>query len=938
MTRILHTSRTAILLLLTCSLATPATAQSSLDSENTRFPNGPFYRALRKRGLTDLLDMHLQLYPPANDIDASLLRRDVTLAKFEDTSRSPSQRYDAITAANQILAVLIEENPDNNRLRQWRIELAQSRLYKQADPTISQILFKGARPQDRARLNEIMTATVADLANLRGELQTEYDALDDLPARVYDKMEAKGEVEKLESDLSLTDYMLAWSRFYLAITRDNDDPDRIPNLRNALEYLNDRSHLLKTPHAETHYQAQATILAGMIHRQLAEYAIARRHLARSIDIVADILDEQEKASLQWVQTLARIELVRSFVDVNNHATAKQAAKIFEDDIRTAKPLDNDRLLLAGLLQRFVYRTEAAHLNDDTIDTRDNAVAVLIEESTQLLARLAETQPRTRNKIYANVYDHVGPNTPANQLSTFETAVAVTGALTDADNTTATMNAWIADGLPTNDPAITKLNDQRRALLQRAVDLSETILDNTSAPNNLRREVAFNRAVAHYRLGQRKQAATAFLHVTKKFPDHPRALDAATYAAQLTFELRSDPALAANDDIRALHVDALKTLTTTFPDAPDAQYWLFFLAQQFADQNDFIAAADTYAKVPQSHERYHEARFLAAEAQVLTLQTYAAQNPDRVDLINRKATVADFAARQAQRTLTKAIEQTTDPDRRRQLTNLLARTDLILAEADVVTGVNRHQDALDTLKSFQDKYGRQPDLLGRVLRVRTIALEALGRHTEATRLIPEYVAKDPTGAPPTLQALFESINEDIARDRKAGRSKDADEKAATAVAIAQGIYTAAKDQPALFNKQTVYALRLQLAEAYLTADRFTESADLFEECLSEDAARHPNNEPRDSRAIYGAAETRYQSNKFEEALPLFNQIYKSSPKDDILKWKSLLRDLQCRTELDHPKDDIIRAIQQHRYLNPTLGSPDLRRDFDNLLKRNEQRAG
>ncbi len=907
----------------------PTFAQSSLESENERFPNKPFFRALRKRGLTDLLDLHLKDYPPANKIEAALLRRDVMIAIFEDRSRTHDQRNAAITAANQILEQLIIDEPNNSRSRKWRIELARSLLYMEADPYVTQILFKGPRPGDRSRLRTTMTHTVEHLEQLHNELQSEYDRLDDLPARVYDKKEATGDIEALESNLSLTDYMLAWSRFYLSISLEKDEPDRTAPLREALEYL-DRSNLLRTPHAESHYQAQTTLLAGMTHRQLADFGSARRALARSIDIVDDILDPTEQQSLRWIATLAQIELVRSFVDVNNFETAQQALRIFQKNIRKIKPVNHDQLILAGLLERFVYRAKATNIAKGQPDSKNPVIFDLLEKSTESLFQIAQHNPSQKNNVYAAIYEYIDPETPASSMSTFEQAVVVTGALNDADIITNHMNAT------NDDAAILKANKKRRKLLTRAIDLAQGVLNDSNANPILRREVAFNLAVAKYRLGQRDQAAEAFLFVTKNFPDHPRALEAATFAVQLAFELQSDPTLATSDRIQSLYIDTLRTLTDSFPDALESQYWLFFLAQQLANQNDFDTAADIYTKVPPNHERYHEARFLAAEAHVLSLQSFAIENPDRVDLINRRATVADFAARQARQSITQAHDNSTDPTRQQQLKNLLARTDLILAESNIVPGVNRYDDALNSLKNFRETYGHQPDLLGRVLRVRTIALEALGRHAEATRLIPEYVAKDPTGAPPTLQALFDSINKEIARDRKAHRTQEATEKAETAVAIAKGIHTAAQDQPSLFNKQTVYALKLQLAESYLTANHPNEAATLFEQCLSEDAANSPDNQPRDSRAIFGTAETRFQSDKFKDALPLFNQIYKSSPKPDILKWKSLLRDLQCRTNLNHPKEDIIRAIQQQRYLNPQLGSPNLRRQFDELLTQNQKR--
>ena len=57
-----------------------------------------------------------------------------------------------------------------------------------------------------------------------------------------------------------------------------------------------------------------------------------------------------------------------------------------------------------------------------------------------------------------------------------------------------------------------------------------------------------------------------------------------------------------------------------------------------------------------------------------------------------------------------------------------------------------------------------------------------------------------------------------------------------------------------------------------------------------------------------------------------------------RWRALLRDLQSRTALGHPPRDIIKVIEQQRFLYPELGGPVLKRRFQDLLRENERRRG
>ena len=150
-----------------------------------------------------------------------------------------------------------------------------------------------------------------------------------------------------------------------------------------------------------------------------------------------------------------------------------------------------------------------------------------------------------------------------------------------------------------------------------------------------------------------------------------------------------------------------------------------------------------------------------------------------------------------------------------------------------------------------------------------------------------------------------------------------------------------------------ALTVQFAEANLRAGRHQRARELFASLLStaataprggrsihaavpttqDQAASNPSLD--DVRVILGYAEALFQLDEFALALPKFNRLATGLLPSDPIRWKSLLRDLQCRTSLRHPAQGIVKVIQQQRQLYPELGGSVLARQLEKLQRQNER---
>lgn len=904
--------------------------------ENRRLDAGEFRDGLRKRGLIELLEYHLNESPPADEVQAHLLRRELLLATAADGTQTQAQRDRAQVQADQILEDLIARNPRHESALQWRLDLGRSLLYRQGEPVAVRLLYRGPNPGDRGRLLEITSHVVRVLDDLLAALTVEYERLDQLNLAQYERLEREGYIESVEQMEPHARYMRRWAVFYRALARSPNDPARIDELRYVSEDLRDNTDLLTTPHDVSHLQAQSLLLSGMAHRLLGDYEAAREQLEGAVAAVDRLADPVERRDLQWAVTLARLERVKTLRDARSYDQALAAADEFEAWVSATAASDLGLELVASLLKASIYRAQARRAHNVANDTLARR---LEQRALQPLIALARRSDAHRNAVYATLYETIDPDRDPASLHPFEQAALIAALLGEAD-ALAQPQEPPPDGQPDDRGSFREPRQARRVeLLSRAVTIGQHLLTEVAtADQDLAAEVGYNLGVAHLRLDDRLAAARSFLAVARDHPAFRLAELAAAAAVQTAAEIYQDPGLAGRPEVRDLYLEALTVLTRQYPQSPAAAYWQFFLAQALEDAGRYRQAADQYAKVVPAHEFHAQARFQHVRCLVRSAQASAESARERnanaaADL--RQALAAASAARQFVADAAAGRFEHADPA---QLARLVARALVNRAEIYALPGLDRHREILEVLDGFEQQHPDCPDLIGRVLRVRIIAYEALGRLEEATRAIPQYIESDPTNAGAILQGLFDAAAGEIERLRQAGREDHAQRKAEAALLLARQIDAWAQTPAARLADQDRYALRLQLAEAHLAAGRFHDARRLFQQCLEFEGDSSEPPVAEDARAIFGLAEACFQLQRYADALPLYNRICRATQPTSTLWWRALLGDLKCRTELDHDPNDVIRVIRQQRFLHPDLGGPQLRAQFEALLQRQQTAAG
>jgi hypothetical protein len=899
--------------------APAASSPSDWPAEERRLSNKRFRDGLKQRGLTEMLALHLRTFPPDDVAAGLLIQRELMLARAVDPTSSPAQRRDALIEANRLLAELIDAVPDDPRRPDWQLTLANSRIYEEAEPYFTRILYLGGTEEDRQALKAITSDVTTRLRRLHDWIEKEFERIDNLSVREFERLDALGYIQQLDELLPRIEYLELWAYYYDALPRTDDDPRRVRDLRGVLDLLPPDSTLLTLPHHRTGVQVQLQLLVGMSHRLLNNHLEARKYLQQAIETEGRIDDADARARVDWARRLAWIELVRNAVEDQRFDQADAALMSFREKVVEASPARQGLHLVAALLERSILqgRADAASEAGDEIEARRWE-----RQASRALITLVRQHPEQRDQVYGTLADLIEADATPDSLDPVEQCALLAQLIHRATQTSGQGRA----------------EQQARAeTLSRARAIGEYFLEHVDATAaSLIPEVLYNLGVVRYRQGDPQPAAQHFMQVARDHPGYPNALSAGELAVQVLAEQYSPASWTSNRALAELYLEALNLLVTQFSATEAAHYWQFYYGQVLEEAGRFDDAAAAYAMVRESHERYLESAFFRLRSLSAALEQIALEQPGESARIYRRGTELIDLQRSFETLVVAAIEEAPTKARKQQLERMRARALIFVAEIHVLAAIDRPARALELLDNYENTHPTDPDLVSRVLRSRLLAYEQLGRFEEATRALPAYIAADPEHAGATMQSLYRALATDVRRLEEAGQAQAAKRKAGSALLLAKELVQWAKAHPQAMGTTELDALQRQLGEAHLAAGNFHEAEEIFAPMVADaEAATAADPEHLPSiRLLIGYAETLYRLERYDEALLRFNQLARDLPPDEPRRWDALLRDLQCRTRLGHDPKTIIKTIDQQEYLYD-LGGDRLREDFARLRRTNQQ---
>ena len=910
----------------------PPPVTTTIPAEESRLSPALFRDGLKKRGLIELLEQHLKEYPPASPSAAALMNREVKLAEFADKTRPLDQRRAAIAEANRLLEQLIEENTTDLRAVEWRMTLAHSLLYQEGEAYATNILFFGGTQADRSSLSPLTARALSTARALIGQIEAENERINALSPSDFEKLEEAGFVEKLDRLGPSADYLLLWALFYDSLHREEKDPARASQLTEIVKTFAANPDWLATPHEQSNVQIPALLLAGMTERRLKNHETARQHFERAAAAAERLADESKKDAAQWAIILSALEAGRNALQENRFDPALAEVTKLRATPAVKAPAQYGARLAAALLERSILlaRAESADKAGRSTDARK-----FREDAWKSLDTLAREEPQNRAQLYATLYKNTSSTNKASApRDPVEVSALLAGLLEDA----------------AKDPS------KKDEFLNHVIREGEQFLSQASgAQRTVTPEILYQMAIAHYRLAQPVPAAQKMIEIAKKYPNSGQAAEAALTAVQLAAQQCMDASqCAAQSPNHQLYRQALETLLAGFPNHDAAKYWRFYYAQLLEDAEDFSGAATEYSRVDRTHEHYLESAFRRLRAQAKAAAQASQREPSATPQSMANMDAVNVAYRDF---VTRATAESSGKDQQHgdRIQELLAEARLLLAETYLLAGVNRPEQALETLVGFEKTSASQGPLLGRMWRARLRALEASGRLEEASRVVPEYVAADPRNAGPTLQMLYTSMRTDWQRAQPAAptetRSQPSEATTAASPSTAQASAPANAEIMLLLSDQILKWTQrndvqttpaqqreaaVQHAETHLLAGKFTDARALFETLLPNAQTDPSKLDSVDLRATLGHAEALLRNGDPEKALPGFNRLATNLPPEHPTRWLALIGDLEARTALGHPPDGILRVITQQRRLFPTLGGPETASRFDRIERENIRR--
>ena len=890
----------AVAVVLSASLRT-APAQ---EPENQRLSSEAFRRGLKRLGLTDLLDYYVREYPPKDPIEAALLMRELRLNLYSDSSIPSEDRLEALEEATAILKQLIADYPDHNSRFEWQLDVGRDLVFRKAEPYHNNVIFRGGTAEDFQALARITAQALGVFDRLINELVAAEAKIDSLSIRQFEKFAKSGHIERIEELQPKARYFRLWASYYRCLTLEPGSAGLVAPLKEIVDYLNEESKLTTIEHRNSHYQAQSLLLAGMAYRLLGSSDRAEDDLFKAGTVVAAIPDFMERHDLRWVTMFSALERVKNFRDRGQYEMAVRTLDEFQSQLPANSPDQFSLHFALALLKGTVYRAHALALPSNASGERSQ----LLLTSRRALIDLAREHPRYQNEIYATLFDLLGDVEDPSSLDSFEKNIYISGLLRRAaDAQSSSMDKARPD-------------QEKNKLLEQAAQLALAVLQDDSALGlELRPEVLFNLAVCRYEQDRVLEAIEQFSTLAANHPEFGKSRQAAGYALRLSESLYNRATLSMRRTVRPFYLEALRNLLNFYRDLDLAARRQFTYAEVLQEDGRHREAVEQYAMVQADDPRYVEALFRIAECNLFLLRKLAVEGERRAVTSQVSLTTDSVARFQS-----KLGDSGTGASNRH-----LAESHLIAAEANMLSPTKFPDQALETLAGFESRFVDELDLLGRAMRIRILAYQALGELEQAAAIIPQYLKQDPQNAGATLQGLLNTFKDEIAQAEESGQTEQAQRKAEDALIVARALHTWSEQSTAGLDKAGRLAFKLEYGEALLRTGRAGEALELFRSVVGAGLGKKTGGGSKNGRALFGLAQAYLLDNNPREALPYFSRLYRDTPEDTDLWWRSFLGEIRCRIALDQDRRTLYNLISQKRVFYPQMGGPKHREQFEQL---------
>lgn len=267
-----------------------------------------------------------------------------------------------------------------------------------------------------------------------------------------------------------------------------------------------------------------------------------------------------------------------------------------------------------------------------------------------------------------------------------------------------------------------------------------------------------------------EAAVAFDTVSERWPSAEKAAEAVYRSLQVYSRLNSaekKPALKKKVDER------MKTLAASYSASPFAASAQLVEGQDLEESQDFVAAADLYARVQPGTPSYLEAQYRLGNAYWLQARKLVRDSKvaDAKQYVEQAKTILEKAIQDLDREAGKTLDLASQA----RLSGLSFAARTSLAQMYLLRGVDRPADVITLLADVDERFATDPDKVGLAWGFRIDALQAQGKFDEAVKLLDGLAKKSPDS--PALGSAAGKVAR--ALDARAQELRDKEKNAAAA---------------------------------------------------------------------------------------------------------------------------------------------------------------
>jgi tetratricopeptide (TPR) repeat protein len=486
--------------------------------------------------------------------------------------------------------------------------------------------------------------------------------------------------------------------------------------------------------------------------------------------------------------------------------------------------------------------------------------------------------------------------------------------------------------------------QARQRFARAVSVLQPLSQGENLSAEMAAQVRYTLGAAQYfgatNPRQQLEAVNTFVELAQAHPDQPEAAQAINVAVSLGAQIYqrvkqaqglSEQAIA---DAARPYENALRVLIDRFSVgelAELARQSTYSLAALLREQARYEQAIEAYERVPDNHRYYVEAQY---EKLVCLGAMWADAAPATRSAMAQRVLLA---YRQFDHTVSRALRNATDPQRRDRLQRYQHLA--MLTKADVlIESANQPDEALTLLEQVPDAYQSQK------MRLRIRAYQRMGEYEQASQLVDRFMTRQPDVAGPLVIGVLKSMNSQIESARQENDQQTVRQLGQVAAQMLDKLLDWAADQPDIQNDpQKKLAFEVMVGQVQLAAGEYEQASATFDQLYQTDLGR------QNLQVVQGLAESRYQraerlanrdasaqavEQAYRASADLYSAIIRNYQEHSRTKdhdyWQAQMRIHQMMDATGVSSRSIYASINRMQRSEPELGGEPFRSVLQSLL--------